>query len=347
MRYFITSSKDATIYSGSYESINTGSYFNTEINNITDQNTGIDQILEVINFKTDKNNLELISRALIEFDYTGSGQLTNPTYSLQMYATELRELKKEFNLEVCRITSSWDMGLGKRQDNPITTDGVSWNWRDASGSLSWNGGNIDTGTTSSFEYKQKIVDLNADITDIVSSSNGYIIKFTDSAEASSLDYGAVNFFSSETHTIYKPKLVVEYNDSDNSNRTGSISTISADNSFITITNLRKEYTVDETYKFELFGREEYPSLTLTTGSVYSVNNYLPTASEYSIVDNVTEDVIVPFGVNSKISSNSTGSYFRQNFKGFEAERYYRILIKLNDGNNISIVDKNFVFKLVE
>jgi hypothetical protein len=75
---------------------------------------------------------------------------------------------------------------------------------------------------------------------------------------------------------------------------------------------------------------------------------LPTGSKYSIVDNVTGDTIVPFDDESKLSVDSQGNYFNQNFTGWEPERFYKIKFKIDNGDGSSqLIDKNYVFKLIE
>ena len=342
MIYFVTSSKDASIY--------------TDYKN---QNTGIDPILSLFKYKTDL--VDKSSRFLIEFDTTSisqslaSGELTNPTFSLDLKTTSLKELAYSFSLECLPISQSWEQGLGKRADNPKTTDGVSYTWRDEVSGSAWDteGGDVITSTTSSFSFTSETTDVSFDVTDIIYlyvsgtiSNNGLMVRFPTALEGNTINYGEVNFFGSETNTIYRPKLRVEWDDK--SLVSGSLSQITDEDTFVTIKNLRKEYKTENQYKFRLHARNMFPTLTYSTGSVYSTTGYVPTGSMYSIVDNVTDDVIVPFGSNSTISIDSNGNYFNQNFKGWEAERYYRILFKIDDGSGIyQLIDKNFVFKLVE
>jgi len=342
MRYFVTSSKDASIY--------------TDFKN---QNTGIDQILDLFKYKTD--TIDKFSRVLIEFDLTDvsnsvvNGTITNPTYSLDLKTTTLRELSSDFTLECAPISQSWEMGLGKRQDNPKTTTGVSYTWRDELSGSAWasEGGDFITTTTSSLSFGQKSTDVSFDVTNIINShldgtipNYGLVVKFPTSLENDTTNYGEMNFFSSETNTIYRPKLRVEWDDK--SLVSGSLTQITDEDTFVIVKSLRKEYKVENQYKFRLHVRDMFPTLSYSTGSVYSTTGYLPTGSMYSIVDNVTNDTIVPFGSNSIISIDSSGNYFNQNFKGWEAERYYRILFKIDDGTgNHQLIDKNFVFKLVE
>lgn len=342
MRFFVTSSKDASIYS-----------------DFQNQNTGIDAILDLFKYKT--SEIDKHSRILIEFDYTNvssllsNGTITNPTFSLDLSTTRLKELGSEFVLVTHPVSQSWDMGLGKRQDNPKTTTGVSYTYRDYLSGSAWdtNGGDFNDDYSSTQTFNTRTENISFDVTDIVDAhisgtipNYGFIVKFSGSYETDADNYGEINSFSSETNTIYRPKLTVKWDDS--SIVTGSLTELNNEDSFITVKSLRKEYQVDKKYKFRLHVREQFPTLTYGTGSVYSTVSYLPTGSSYSIVDNVTEDVIVPFDDNSTLSVDSNGNYFNQDFTGWEAERYYRILFQINDGTDLyQVVDNGFVFKLVE
>jgi len=342
MRYFVTSSKDASIYS-----------------DFQNQNTGIDAILDLFKYKT--SEIDKHSRILIEFDYTqvsqslSNGTITNPTFSLDLTTTRFKELASEFVLVTHPVSQSWDMGLGKRQDNPKTTTGVSYTYRDYLSGSVWttNGGDFNDGYSSTQTFGTTTDNISFDVTDIVDAhisgtipNHGFIVKFSGSYETDTDNYGEINSFSSETNTIYRPKLTVQWDDS--SIVTGSLSEVSDEDSFVTVKNLQKEYKVDKKYKFRLHVREQFPTLTYSTGSVYSTVGFLPTGSSYSIVDNVTGDIIVPFDENSTLSVDSNGNYFNQDFKGWEAERFYRILFQIDIGTDLfQHIDDGFVFKLVE
>ena len=75
-------------------------------------------------------------------------------------------------------------------------------------------------------------------------------------------------------------------------------------------------------------------------------NYFTSKSFYSLEDYATEEVIIPYSSHSKLSADSEGMYFKLYMKGFQPERYYRILFKhVNDENTI-IYDDNYFFKVV-
>jgi len=82
MKYFITSSKDASVY--------------TDFKN---QNTGRDQILDLFKFKT--TDVDRSSRIFIEFDLSGvsesiaSGEITSASFDLELKTTKVNQLMAE------------------------------------------------------------------------------------------------------------------------------------------------------------------------------------------------------------------------------------------------------------
>ena len=80
--------------------------------------------------------------------------------------------------------------------------------------------------------------------------------------------------------------------------------------------------------------------------------YLPSASAFfSVLDAETEEVIIPFGTGSKISSDSSGNFFNLWMNGLQAERNYRFCIKVVSGSGttdeqINYYDDNYEFRVV-
>ena len=191
-------------------------------------------------------------------------------------------------------------------------------------------------------------------------NEGFILKRsgnignTDSTldEGSNTKFGNFSFFSRDTHTIYPPKLEVEWDDSKWS--TGSLSALSAidvENLLVYMKGLRPEYKEDSKVRFRVVGRERFPTATYDTTPSNLVVKYLPSGSSYySIRDAYTEDVIIPFGSGSKVSCDSTGNYFNMWLTGFQPERDYRILFKVASGSGVEKLDQffdnNFEFKVV-
>jgi len=90
------------------------------------------------------------------------------------------------------------------------------------------------------------------------------------------------------------------------------------------------------------------------------SKYLPSGSVeniggdgvyYSIIDDDTADVIVPFGTGSLVSCDSKGNYFNVWLDAFQAERFYKFEFKVVSGSNtvdetIQYFDDDFIFKVV-
>jgi hypothetical protein len=167
----------------------------------------------------------------------------------------------------------------------------------------------------------------------------------------------LKYFSSNTHTIYAPKLEVRWDDS---NFDGSVSaslnqlTMSAVDNILYPTRLRDKYHVNEKVRFRVGARKRYVKKTFSSSVQTVSGSYVPEGSgSYSIVDVATGEDVVPFQDNNsvsytKLSADSSGNYFTQWLNGFEPNRVYKILLKLkmDDGQEI-IYDENYEFKVVE
>ena len=386
MHYFIFGDKDATIYSGGTTS---------------SINTGADEILEVNKTVNQNGSVANVSRVLIQFDYTDisssiqQGKIPSTAkYYLNLYDAGSEELLRTQNLFAYMVSGSeWTEGNGKLDHDPVTTDGVSYQYRNqdettpwVTGSVLTDGGAWWTGSidaqyevSSSTSLTKATQDVRIDITDLVSNhiysassypNRGLLVKReslltgsrdfsfnpgsdTTKDESSSTRLGNLKFFSTETHTIYPPKLEVVWDDSSWS--TGSLSALSStdlERLKVYFKNLRPEYKEDSKVKFRIVGRELYPTTDFATTPAELDVKYLPSASAfYSVLDADTEEVIVPFGTGSKISSDSSGNYFNLWMNGFQAERSYRFCIKVVSGSGttdeqINFYDDDYEFRVV-
>ena len=241
MYYFVTASKDASIY----------------LQQPT-QNTGLDEILEIS--KTYYGNLKDISRSLIKFDTNAisssivSGEITMSSAELILNECDVDEIPIDYTLYAYPVSQSWDMGIGTRFDN-ISVDGCSWetrtteNWLGSgfatgtSGSFNGKGGTWYTGSASSQSFSYQSNNIEMDVLTSLNSwisgsipNEGWIIKHDSSLENNTTDYGQLKFFSKETNTIYQPKLRIGWDDSSFS--TGSLSALTADDIHITFKRLK-------------------------------------------------------------------------------------------------------------
>ena len=117
MYYFLTASKDATIFQQQ-----------------PTQNTGLDEILEVS--KIYYGSLKDVARSLVKFDTNTlsqslvDGDVTMSVAELVMRETEPSEIALDYSLEINPVSQSWEMGVGTRFDD-ISVDGATWNYRDS------------------------------------------------------------------------------------------------------------------------------------------------------------------------------------------------------------------------
>mgnify|MGYP005991963273 CR=1 FL=1 len=257
-----------------------------------------------------------------------------------------------------------------------TTQGGTWFTSSLAGAYE-----VSASENLGFETK----DIRMDITDLVKNhlysgsvypNNGFILKrenlvtsqsmysvfdpttSTGSDEHSTDPLGNLQFFSRETHTIFSPKLEVEWDDSTFS--TGSLSPLSStdlDRLKIYFKNIKPEYKEKSKVKFRFVGRELYPTRGFDTTPAALTVKYLPSGSRsleqgtyYSVKDADTEDVIIPFSTGSIVSCDSTGNYFNLWMDGFQSERFYRFEIKVVSGSGVDqtsmIYDDDFTFKVV-
>jgi len=387
MHYFEFGKRDASIYSGG----TTGSI-----------NTGLDEILEINKVVNDNGTVGNVSRVLIDFDLAYISQSiqdgkipSTAKYYLNLFDATSEEVEAEQRLHVYMVSGSWKQGTGKLDHDPVTSDGVSYQYRDHEAKTPWVTGSILTeggawftasyasgqeyNVSASYDLTFDKKDVRADVTDLVKNfiysssiypNNGFIVKREDSGSygnnhaTASFDYnsgqegdssrlGNLKYFSRETHTIYPPKLEVEWDDSSWS--TGSLSPLTStdlERLKVYFKNLRTEYKEKTITKLRIVGRELYPTTAFATTPAELDVKYLPSASAYySVRDAETEEVIIPFGSGSRISCDSTSNFFNIQMDGLQAERNYRFCLKVVSGSGttdeqINFYDDNYEFRVV-
>ena len=351
MYYFVTSSKDATLYLQQ-----------------PSQNTGRDEILEVS--KTYYGNLKDVAHTLIKFDTDtlsskiSSGEVTMSEATLLLKECESDEIPLDYTIYANIVSGSWEMGIGTRFDD-ITSDGVSWKqrnnnveWLDddyatgVTGSLNGYGGTWFTGSESTQSFSYESTDINMDVSASLSewisgtySNEGFILRHSSVFENDTNDYGQLKFFSKETNTIYQPKIRIGWDDSVFT--TGSLTELSEDDIKVTFKRLKSTYKVNSKPKVLVFGRELYPLKTYTNEFAYNDVKFLPSTTYYQVKDAITDEVIIPFSNYSKVSCDSNGNFIRINLENWETNREYYIEIKVDrDGVVEYFSDKDLTF-LVE
>ena len=360
MHYFVFPEIDTTLYEASGSG-----------------NTGKDEILEVQKKMSKSGGNIKVSRILIKFDISEiSSSIVNGTistdakYYLNLYDAGSENLDVSQSLWAYPISQSWVEGQGTFNDDPQTTEGASWQYRDGltqktfwlgagESSVSSSGGAWHEEVYASQSFKYEDEDMRMDVTPIMNKwldgtypNHGFIVKRSGSFgntnvnedEGSQDRLGNFKFFSRNTNTIYPPKLEVEWYDTNwNTGSLSGLSSTELEDMSVYMKNLRPEYKESSKVKFRLVGRPKYPTKSYSnTASEYLTAKYLPSGSigsiggdgaYYSVLDTQTEDVIIPFGTGSLISCDSSGNYFNLWMNGLQAERYYRFCFRVVSGSN--------------
>ncbi len=348
-------------------------------------NAGIDSILELMKVSSSAGIFN--SRIIMKFDLdqvsasVAAGDISNPSYYLNLYQTEANEVPLEYKLVAYPISQSWSPGQGRKLDptslNLYTKLGSSWRYRNkkhdsltrlASKDTDWTSQSLAEGSnmvyssvtgggtwysthygTQSFSHETG--DIRMDITPVInkifSSANndGIILLRSGSQETDSTQYGRTAFFSRETNTVYQPRLEVVYDDS--SFNTGSLSELTSDQSVVYLKNLKHEYARKEVPKIRIVGRDRYPTKTFATSSNFKTIKFLPTSSYYAIKDALTDEFVIPYSTKgTKLSCDSNGNFIKLEMSSFMPERYYKMCFQVTQSDSSVVVyDENFYFKV--
>jgi len=337
-----------------------------------DRNTSIDQIIELTKYTVGERKDDVIdptsawesnynSRILIKFDVSEitPDVITKPNFKalLNLTTSEVLSTLNDFSIEVHPIKESWLPGNGNYNDSPEITNGVSWTYKSNlidsdvwdSSSLEYvtnNGGGTWQSPSSSVEVKSPFSDITVEVTNIIEkwvnneiSNNGFIIKHTQENESNSNILGSIKFFSRESHTIYLPKLQLFWDDEIPSSSL-EVTIIDPSKSVIFFKNNKEIYSTEENFKLRLGIRELYRTLSYNTQFIENQQNILSDTIYFSIIDQITNHIIIPFNDSLKVMYDSDGYFINVNCNNFLPERYYKIKFKIKTSENIIIIDRD-------
>ena len=271
------------------------------------------------------------------------------------------------NIPLTSNGSSWtyrDNDISKTQWTTSSFATATTGSINASG-IAVGGGEWYTG--SLFQGSQQFLrgsnmDVNLDVTSIVQkhsaslfvgqtyptgiNNNGFIIKQPNVIEENtSSSFGEMQYFSTDTHTIYPPKLTFKWDDSSYSIGSGTV--LNSGDIFLSLYNNKKTFQRKSKQRFRLTTRKRYPDRTFTTTSNYLNVQYLPITSYYSLRDGETDEIIIPFDTSfTKLSADSEGMYFDLYMEGLQPERYYKIMFRSDNSDGVQIFDEDYTFKIV-
>tara|TARA_R110000764_G_scaffold34186_2_gene76376 strand:+ start:6100 stop:7257 length:1158 start_codon:yes stop_codon:yes gene_type:complete len=271
------------------------------------------------------------------------------------------------NIPLTSNGSSWtyrDNDISKTQWTTSSFATATTGSINASG-IAVGGGEWYTG--SLFQGSQQFLrgsnmDVNLDVTSIVQkhsaslfvgqtyptgiNNNGFIIKQPNVIEENtSSSFGEMQYFSTDTHTIYPPKLTFKWDDSSYSIGSGTV--LNSGDIFLSLYNNKKTFQRKSKQRFRLTTRKRYPDRTFTTTSNYLNVQYLPITSYYSLRDGETDEIIIPFDTSfTKLSADSEGMYFDLYMEGLQPERYYKLMFRSDNSEGVQIFDEDYIFKIV-
>ncbi len=370
--YKIFPEKDATLYSL-----------------FPQMNTGLDEILDVSNLNFAVNTNPQVARYLVKFDQSEinsvfSTYVSNSIWdaTFKCFIATAQSINTDYTLKIHAVSGSWDMGTGKYLDQPISTDGTSWYWRNYANGIPWatsgfsgsatasysgsnpGGGNwyITPSASQTFTYHSD-KDLNVEVTNFVDSwrsgtfaNEGFIVKWEDNPSNFNLGIEfnqtkavqpVLQYYSVDTHTIYPPVLEIKWNDFSYVT-SSTIPTIGTSQLYASIINNDGFFYSQSVQQFRVDCRPQFPQIIFQTASIYTSNYYLPSGSSYwAIKDLDTNEYVIDFDpLYTQISADTTSSYFTVYMNGLQPERYYTILLKTTVGGTTLVFDSNYNFKVI-
>ena len=344
------------------------------------RNAGLDAQLEIGKLleASESSYARYNSRILIDFDYVAASRSLvelglSPgaaEWKLKLYASTAEEIPLDYTIYCYPISGSWSMGVGRSNNIPETTQGVSWRytvgavltssaWSTASyGSTvtaSWQtnpgGGTWFTSSAASQSFSYSNADATFNVSSIVNAVQagtiafrGFLIKKSDQDEGSNLSFKSIKFFSKDTSTVFLPVLEAHVNDALFTGSLGFVNTSTEYN--IVPTNLKQTYKEGSTPVVRFSARERYPTITFATSSNY-LDRYILSGSQYAIYHANSDDSVIEFSEYTKVSHDNVGNFFKLHLDSFQPERYYRILLKVpNSGSSgHEIYDNSWIFKV--
>jgi len=342
MIYSIFSKKDTTLY----EQYST-------------MNTGIDEVLTIEKIvSSSKTPNTYNSRALVHFDidWTKISGSWAKAY-LNLYTVSANSIPHQYKLEAFPVSGTWSMGLGRESNTPRTTDGSSWDFSDGTNGWVTSGSDWFTSNTATQEFTYENTDVRMDVQSILSAwsssafdNEGFVLKRSGSQETDANRYGAIQFFSENTHTVYPPRLEVCWDDK--AWNTGSLTALdmtSPDDNFFYVKSNKGEYIRGSKIIFYVTGREKYPVKTYSNTKTNLAIKYVEVdTTSYSILDARTGETIIPHDATyTNVSCHATkGNFFEFYSDSLFEDRHYQIQLKYIKDGAIHYFNIKDTFKIV-
>ena len=372
-------------------------------------NTGLDEVLDISNLNIAISSNAQVARYLIKFDQDQLNDAINDLADGAQWDADLRcfistaqGINLDSRLYVYPVSGAWGMGTGKYLDQPLVTNGVSWEWQTVQDGKRWDalppfnpyvtasysgsnrgGGTWYTGSadgldvvqTQTFTYHSD-KDLKVEVTDTLKAwysasypglfspttkieNQGFLVKWEGSSSYEDaignyyIEFNqnlniqpVLQYYSMDTHTIYPPCIDFKWNDF-TYNTSSTIPLLTTPQAYLSIANNTGFFYSQSVQQFRVDCRPQFPPIIFQTASIYTQNYYLPTASYWAIKDLDTNEYVIGFdSTYTKLSADTTSSFFTVYMNGLQPERYYTILIQTTIGGTTQVIDSNFNFKVI-
>jgi hypothetical protein len=179
-------------------------------------------------------------------------------------------------------------------------------------------------------------------------NQGFLLKWEDGAEfnPNKLVQPVLQYYSVDTNTIYPPQLEIRWDDFVWAT-SSAIDVLDQPNLKISLAENPGTFFPESVNRFRLNVTQMYPPVVWTTSSLYTIQHYLPSGSSYYAVKDLdTNEYVIEFSQYTKISADTTSSYFDIYMNGLEPERYYKILVQVTAGGSTTVYDDKYYFKVV-
>lgn len=281
--------------------------------------------------------------------------------SLHIYAANAAALATETRVEVSFHSGSGDSfnsGRGRRDSQGPVYEGSTWKYEDFETLTEWT---EQTGSSKQTLFvdnddSQLDGDIALNTTTIWSESmfnnrlNYVTVNLHSADEDDAKRRGEIEYYSSKTHTIYQPTLLI-YTQSTAVYSTGSSDAVNIDKDYVVYNkNLKSSYASGSTPSFQVGARLLYPSASYSTTSTAETVQYLPHSSYYNFKDVSADEYILPWFMQDrlKLNADSEGHYTDAiDTSIFYPGRTYQLIVKVTSGSVQHIHELPETFRIEE
>jgi len=350
------------------------------------RNSGLDQILE-LKKTGDSSTSDLgEARSLLKFDLSelssilseNNVNINSVSASLRLFTVQESELPRNYVIEARALAKDWTNGSGYLSvpagtiSDTYVSDGATWYTTAGTGSTLWTS-SLSSGATYYYNtnaggaswYTSSIAsqsfsfttsdNLSIDVTNIVRAwysgslpNYGFLLAFKhDQITGSNSPLTNIQLYSVETNTVFQPQLYINWTGSVTYN-TGSMSVLTYEsNPVVYVRTFKGEFQKNKKVRILLGSRPKYPRPVFQQNSIFSGMGALPSASYYQIKDAHNNQILIPYGNDTLINTNASGSYFDFYTTMMYGERYYKFEIKAVFSDFTQYFTSNdFTFKII-